>query len=99
MCPGVLGADKEVSPTVSGLCLVSSGKSFLADALKLTFERLVFNITSHKPLLYFMCLVKLACETNVISRQSFHRLFSALLRGGQYVTIVTRLWGDGRTVN
>jgi hypothetical protein len=34
MCPGVLGADKEVSPTVPGLCLVSSGKSFLADVSK-----------------------------------------------------------------
>lgn len=38
MCPGVLGADKEVSPSVSGLCLFSFGKSFLADVPKLTLE-------------------------------------------------------------
>lgn len=48
MCPGVLRVDKEVSPTVSGLCLVSFGKSFLADVLKLTSEHSVLNITSHK---------------------------------------------------
>lgn len=36
MCPIVLGADKEVSPAVSGLCLIRSGKIILADVLKLT---------------------------------------------------------------
>lgn len=66
MCPGVLGADKEVSPTVSGLC--SALENHLRQMCQSELLGFRFQALSPTSLAFVvMCIVESSYKTHVTS--------------------------------